>query len=387
MESEHTPHYMHNADPIPPAIRERIGASAQPQACKPVYLNSLNYFRGLAILFIIAGHCFQLAGWHVDAFYEKLIVNLIKGGTAFFVFISGYLFHHIFAPKFRYRTFMSKKIKFVLMPYVIVSALPLIYYVVVRQGGPHAELIYSGGGGLWAQYIQPILKYLWTGRLFDAYWYVPFVMVVFALSPLFLRYLKMARPARLLLMSAAMAVAMLIHRPVHNISVLQSVIYFVPVYLMGMNISLDKDRVLKYLTGKEWLIAFGMLALAAVQVAFYSNYTNLHKPALEWAGLDILLLQKMLGCLFFYVFFNRFEYRNWPRLKTLAAASFALYFLHPPVILLIKKTDVLDLPLLHQIPGIVAWGVWCVVVTALSFGIAAAIRKCFTKYSRQMIGW
>ncbi|MBZ0165907.1 MAG: acyltransferase [Candidatus Omnitrophica bacterium] len=378
---------------MPPLLHGRVNtetdaiAETAPLTSGPAYLNSLNYFRGLAILFIIAGHCFQLSGWHVDAFYEKMIVNLIKGGTAFFVFISGFLFHHIFAPHFRYRRFMKKKLSNVLQPYVVVSALPLMYYVLIRQGGPHADLIYSGGQGLWAQYLQPVLKYLWTGRLFDAYWYVPFIMVVFALSPVVLAYLRLPLRARLSLLGGTLVIALLIHRPLHNISVAQSVIYFLPVYLLGINISLDQSRVLKHLTGKEWLLALGMLGLAAFQVAYYANYTNLHKPAFEWAGLDILLIQKMLGCLFFFVMLNRFENRHWPWLKTLATSSFALYFLHPPVILLIKKSGVLDLPLLHQIPGIVAWGLWCGVVTAVSFGLALAIRKCFQKYSRRVIGW
>ncbi len=387
MESEKI-RLQHKVDPvIPVAVQQRIGEAVEPQARKPVYLNSLNYFRGLAILFIIAGHCFMLAGWHTDAFYEKVIVNLIKGGTAFFVFISGFLFHHIFAPRFRYAPFMKKKLGNVLLPYLTVSALPLVYYVVIRQGGPHAELIYPGGEGVWAQYVLPVWNYLWTGRLFDAYWYVPFIMVVFALSPLFLGYLKLGRGARLSVMGAAVLISMLIHRPVHNIALWQAVVYFVPVYLLGINISLDKTRVLKALTGKEWLIALMMLGLSMEQVALYPEFANLHKPPLAWGGLDILLLQKMLGCLFFYVLLSRFECRDWPWLKTLAAASFALYFLHPPVILVLKKLSVQEWPVINQMPGLIMWGFWSVTVALISFGLACVVRKGVPKFSRQVIGW
>lgn len=387
MESDPIIHKKDADNFIPPSIQERMGEAVRPQTRPTVYLNSLNYFRGLAILFIIAGHCFMLAGWHTDAFYEKVIVNLIKGGTAFFVFISGFLFHHIFAPRFRYVPFMKKKLGNVLMPYVTVSALPLIYYVLIRQGGPHADLIYPEGEGVWAQYVMPVWNYLWTGRLFDAYWYVPFIMAVFALSPLFLGYLKLGSRARVAVMAGCVLISMLIHRPVHNIVLWQSVVYFIPVYLLGINISMDKARVLKALTDKEWVLALMMLGLSVEQVALYPEYANLHKPPFQWAGLDILLIQKMLGCLFFYVLLSRFEYRNWPWLKTLAASSFALYFIHPPVILILKKLGVQHWPVINQMPGLIMWGFWCVVVTLVSFGLASAVRRAVPKFSRQVVGW
>lgn len=374
-------------DPVPPAVRERMGEAAGPQARKAVYLNSLNYFRGLAILFIVAGHTFALAGWHTDAAYEKVIVNLVKGGTAFFVFISGFLFHHIFSRKFHYRRFMQKKIGNVLSPYLVVCAPLVIYYVGIRQGGPHTDLIYPAGTGMITDYLRPAWNYLSTGRLFDAYWYIPFIMIMFALSPLFLKYVQLPRRARLAALGGALLIAMLIHRPVHNIAIWQAVVYYLPVYLMGMCVSLDRATVIKSLTGKEWVIALMMLALSVEQVMLYPEYANLHKPALAWAGLDINLVQKMLGCLFFYVVLNRFEYRNWPWLKTLAAASFALYFLHPVLILVIKKTGIAAWPILHKIPGIVSWGIWTAVIGAGAFLIATGIRRAFPRYSRHIIGW
>ena len=387
MESEHKNTQQSSLNPVPPAVQQRMDSVTGPQSRGPVYLNSLNYFRGLAILFIVAGHAFTLAGWHTDAAYEKVIVNLVKGGTAFFVFISGFLFHHIFSRNFNYRRFMSKKIGNVLMPYLVVCTPLVIYYVGIRQGGPHADLMYTAGTGVVADYLLPAWNYLSTGRLFDAYWYIPFIMIVFALSPLFLNYLTLPRRARLAALGGALLIAMLIHRPVHNIAIVQAVVYYLPVYLLGMCVSLDRAAVIKHLTGKEWVIALMMLALSLEQVMLYPEYANMHKPALVWAGLDINLVQKMLGCLFFYVFLNRFEYRNWPWLKTLAAASFAVYFLHPVLILAVKKSGLTDLPLFHQLPGIVMWGGWTVVIGAGAFLIAAAIRRTFPRRSRQLIGW
>ncbi len=53
-------------------------------------INYFDYFRGIAILLIVAGHC--LAPWYINTMPEMVIANLIKGGTALFVFISGFFF-------------------------------------------------------------------------------------------------------------------------------------------------------------------------------------------------------------------------------------------------------------------------------------------------------
>jgi peptidoglycan/LPS O-acetylase OafA/YrhL len=59
-----------------------------------MFLNSFNYFRAIAILLIVAGHSYEIAGINIYNlnFFEKLAVNLISGGTTLFVFISGFLF-------------------------------------------------------------------------------------------------------------------------------------------------------------------------------------------------------------------------------------------------------------------------------------------------------
>lgn len=355
-------------------------------ADKPEFLRSIAYFRGLAIVLIVAGHCFQLVAWQAASFPEKLLENLVKGGTALFVFISGFLFHHIFAPRFRYGRFMTKKLAVVLLPYLVLSIVPILYYVGVRQSGPFAELIYSGRDGVWGQYVQPALTYLWTGRHLQAYWYIPFIMVVFALSPVFLAYLRLSLVWRLLLMTAALAIAVLVHRPVKNVSVAQSVVYFLPVYLLGMNVSLSRRAILDWLASREWLLVLAIFGLAGAQVALYAKYSNLHKPALEWGGVDILLPQKMLACLFFYALLARFEDRRLPLLDTLAASSFAIFFLHPFILLGLRGHATADWPIIGSLPPVLGWAVWVVIVTAAAFGAATLIRWISGRYSRYLIG-
>jgi len=71
------------------------------------HLQSLVYFRGIAIVLIVAGHCYSISGWHIGTTGDRFLANLISGSTTLFVFISGFLFHHVFYPKFQYGKFME----------------------------------------------------------------------------------------------------------------------------------------------------------------------------------------------------------------------------------------------------------------------------------------
>ena len=69
-------------------------------------LNYINVFRGLAILLIVAGHTMQFGTkgtWINDTAFE-----ILTGGTALFIFISGFLFQHL-SDKFEYKIYLKKK--------------------------------------------------------------------------------------------------------------------------------------------------------------------------------------------------------------------------------------------------------------------------------------
>jgi len=71
-----------------------------------MHLRSFEYFRAVAIVLIVIGHTYDISGWQIDSFGDRVLANLISGGTSLFVFISGFLFHHVFYPKFVYRKLM-----------------------------------------------------------------------------------------------------------------------------------------------------------------------------------------------------------------------------------------------------------------------------------------
>lgn len=91
---------------------------------KTKILNYINVFRGLAILLIVAGHSMQFG--EVGSLTQKISVEVFAGGTALFIFISGFLFQHL-SGKYEFKNYMSKKWTNVILPFLY-TAIPGILF-------------------------------------------------------------------------------------------------------------------------------------------------------------------------------------------------------------------------------------------------------------------
>ena len=174
---------------------------------KKMYLD-IHYLRGLAILFIVWGHLrasLYLQGkvsfdetWVIFEHYRAIIVD---GGTPLFVFISGFLFSKIYVEKnINYFDFFIKKAKTVLLPFLLVTT-PFVLYSVSRQSnwGFSYESVYMKG-------------YAWL-----AYWYIPFVMVLFAASPFYSLFTKLQTKYQLVFFLVAAFISIGFGRYDHNV--------------------------------------------------------------------------------------------------------------------------------------------------------------------------
>jgi len=345
-----------------------------------MHLKSIEYFRAIAIVLIVAGHCYAISGWNIDTFAELVLANLISGGTSLFVFISGFLFHHVFYQKFNYRKFMIKKFRNVYLPYLFLSIFGIWHAIVIRI--PFPEFYFGPEETLYDQIIRPALLYLWTGGIF-AYWYIPFIMGIFLLSPLFINFIESSRRFRVCLICLTLAVSLFMHRPVNNFSILQSIVFFLPVYLIGIFCSLEKERIYARLSGRDWLLAVAVVLLAILQTVCYGSAGNLQKAPLAYNGIDIGLLQKLLLSVFFMVFLHRYEHFDSRILTKLASASFAIYFLHGWFIHAFSRVQnnysaLNGLQLLLPLTALVIYA---------SYLLARLIKSALPKHSRMLIGW
>lgn len=341
-----------------------------------MFLNSLNYFRAIAIIFIVFGHSFWLADFEFITVFSKTIINLTAGGTFFFVFISGFLFHHIFYKKFNSKKFFKSKFKYVVLPYLFMSVLPIANYI-IKNGYTLENSFY---------YLKPIGYCLVTGTHLLAYWYIPFIILVFALSFLYVRFIKLDIKYQLLIFCFLSVISVFLHRPPeHSIYLsLQSLIYFTPFYLFGIICSEKKEMLYSKLFGKEFVILSIGLLFAILQV-FIGVVGNYHKPPFEFASLDLMFVHKLIFSVFFMIFLHRFETVKSTFLDLVAKNSFGIFFIHGYYILiflLVKSRLNFSFPK----NSFLVYVLVAIVIFVLSLLTSMLIRKVIPKYSRSIIG-
>lgn len=344
---------------------------------------SFDYMRGVAILIIVAGHCYD--SWQIDSFGERVLADLISGGTSLFVFISGFFFHYIFYQRFNYVDFMKKKIQLVFMPYLFLSTLGLFALYQLKFPLPVQELLHLGPLTGFGDFLWAFELYILTGKTTIAYWYIPFIMIVFALSPLFIFYIRLDAKTRIQLFFTLLIVSLIIHRPMDNLSPMHSVLYFLPIYLLGIICSIHRIQIIEYIHNKTFALGLLTLFFALFQAGFYLDYGSMHKVSIfSYNGFDISLLQKVCLCLFLFSFLHRYEHQSLPRLKFLADSSFAIFFVHPWVIMFVDYSNVVSSV---GAAGFTAFVFKTTIVLALTLFAIVFGKQLLQRRSRLIIGW
>lgn len=350
-----------------------------------MYLNFLNYFRGFAIFLIVLGHSFYITNFFnlsapaENPFFRKLFFTMTTGGTSLFVFISGFLFHHIFYSRgFNFKKFMKNKFKNVFLPYLIIIT-PIIF---IRFPETLTENSIN-----FSDIIRLILMYL-SGALLDSTWYIPFAFVLFICSPIFIKYIELKK-YKVAIICFGLIISMLVHRPAHNltINVFQALLYFTPAYCLGIYSSQNKEKFLPYLKKYNWLLFLVWLGMGVFQVSI-NKFMNMHKPMLMFNGVDYMALQKLIVCLFFVGFFYKLQdlklnFIEKP-LAILADYSFPIFFVHNYFILISKYfLNKYEITLNCSYIGLILFTTF---ICILSIGFTKIIKLIFKKNSRMIIG-
>jgi fucose 4-O-acetylase-like acetyltransferase len=347
-------------------------------------LKSFDYFRGVAILLIVTGHCY--GPWKIDTFGEKFIANLITGGTALFVFISGFFFHYIYYPRFNYSKFILKKAKNVFLPYMIFTFLGLMYFDCYLNSMPLSESLLTNNLASLPSHIMAWTKYILTGAIITGYWYIPFIAIIFATSHVFVKQLTLPAYVQFLIFTILLYISTYIHRPINMLNPIHSALYFTPIYILGIMCSANKAYILKYLRGKSTILALLVILMSAIQALCYDVHGNFHKDnMLRYNGADIIIIQKIFICLFFLSVLTKLESVEIPFLRYLASTSFAIYFIHPWILYLLKYWSILDF--IGFLPEIIVFAVTVPMVIGISLFVAAIFKVIFQEKSRFLIGW
>ncbi|WP_200222276.1 acyltransferase family protein [Rubrivivax gelatinosus] len=299
---------MHAAMTLVPAVEPRV--RPRPAGDRIAYVHD---FRGLAVLFIVTTHTLSLFDWSANPELARVLKYLVANGTTFFLFISGFLFEYL---KGRYEVldYWDKKLRFVVLPYLIVSAPALVAFVFLaaRQGMP------AGFEGLsdW----QQMGYFLITGKHLAPFWFIPTIVSFYLVSPLILHATRDDR--------AFWALPLLFVLPAfvgRSDNPLLNVVHFLPVWALGMLMCRFRQTAEPLLKRHLWQLLALSVALGIAELAF-TRGTHTYLDYLQKTVLILFLVAALL----------RLGSRATPWLGWAGTLSFGIFFVHSYVITAFK---------------------------------------------------
>lgn len=343
------------------------------------FLHNVHLFRGVAILAVVATHVLFELSWQASSVTQfRVCVSLLQNGTVWFVFISGLLFRHL-AHRFDYSNYLVTKVKFVVLPYVVVSL-------------PYLVLQYVHDFGFFAAH-RPENRNAWaiassflTGeQMRIPLWFVPMICVHYLLAPVLLWLDK--RSWGYWLLPSLFILASFIHRPLHQTQLLRSVPYFLPVYVLGMWVGKNLALAMSWVARWRWW-GFGVVVVLTTYEVLTRErpgaIESLRAFSSERGVFDVNIYAKVILSLIVLEWLQRCPRTLVRPLSHLATSSFGVFFIHCYFVHWGKHwRDSTGTP----VPGSALTVVIAtLLVTAASVGGVAILRRALGKRSRYFIG-
>lgn len=349
------------------------------------HLAYLDLFRGISIVQVVlihAGNALLLRGLpHMqgDAPIVYGVLHIVAhDATIYFAVISGILYGHVFSRR-KHTRFLSRRLRNVGLPYLIVTvALTVMLWSVDRQR--------SAASLDTAVLVRRLVVNLATGATWNTLWYIPVILLLYAISPLLSAILhgRRWRWAWALVLLAPLVVS----RTGTDFT-LATVVYFAGSYTIGLTIGANLDARLRWLAARSawlWLLAGG--ATASLTFLFtsgldYWGFVSLRESAfyvqrLALAALLLLALRARRD-------------RLTPaarKVATFAAgASFGIFFVHGPLLRPIARYVGELVP--DEQPWwalVAAIGATFVAGLLLSAALVQVMRRLLGRRSRLVIG-
>lgn len=315
-----------------------IGATGAPvraaQAAtgpKPGYLEYLDGFRGLAILFVVMIHAnnamLQRGVERNEGAFSWIWTTfhiLSHNSTVYFALISGVLYAYHLRSR-PHGVFLRSRFEAVVVPYMLVSALLTLLFAgldAVRGGQP------PSAGAIVAQIAHNVL----TGEAWNHLWYIPVIAILYVVSPLLMRAIELPRVGRPLAVTLVL-LPLVFSRTGTEITI-SMLVYFAGVYTVGLLIGRDPEGVLARCSRR-----IGVIAMAALLSAGAVWYLDLHgldfvgPTSLRESAIYVLRISlAILGLVWLRANFASLRPRARRTLNLIAAYSFGIYFLHAPLL-------------------------------------------------------
>ena len=356
------------------AERRFCGPEKPPAPKRPDFDWGMHYMRGFAIVCIMLTHFFGRTG------SAKFAHAFLTSSTIFFLFISGYLCQYLaFRRPVKTGMYYRSKLKNVVSPYVVCSfaTMAAVWLLQAKRVGVVAPASIS------VRNIPNILLLGWAQR---QYWYIPFVVILFLVSPWLTRIGN--RTLLWLLVVSFFAAVCFPGRPLGNLTwnpvvSLYRYVYFTWAYLLGFAYARWKDRIDPHL-GAYAIPALLLGTLLGFRTMFpaglYSDF--ILSGSFAWSVQKLFFLVPVLWIA------NRVRSVRIPLFDWLATYSFTLFFLHHFFIqdyigLMARMSGTLGAGTLVQTAVHIALAV---VFVAQNLLLAVILKQVSGRWSRQFIG-
>lgn len=357
---------------------QETGLSAED---KPDYLQYIHNLRGLAILVIVGIHCRVSFPWGDHVLGNNVWVTLLDNGTVIFVFIAGFLFQHINHNRFNYPKYLLTKLKFVILPYVLVSIIPILDKLYIEEVN-----VWLPASLAEANNFLKVIYMLLTGKHFGPFWFIPMIGIFYLISPLLLlldkpRFYSYIFPILFL-------AGLFTFRFGYYSNTLDSFVHFFPVYLLGMAASRYKEFIIR---SPGWIIymmvaVYAVIALLEIQglvvlnkLVSFEEAALTHPTLLNYGKLKVSIL-----CLILVYSFHKIKMRKLIIFKVLGDYSFGIFFIHLYFIIAFQILGRAYFPgfTLNSFTFIM----YTLLISLLSVMVVMLAKKIFAKNSRYLIG-
>ncbi|MCB0494675.1 MAG: acyltransferase [Cyclobacteriaceae bacterium] len=300
---------------------------------KENYLTYVHHLRGLAILIIVAIHSRMALFGNSDIAINKGLVVFLDNGTIIFVFISGFLFHHVFIPRFDYKNYLIKKSKYVLLPYLLVSIPPILDKLYFDNNIPWLTTSLQAKGP-----VEFVAYMLLTGKHFGPFWFIPMITVFYIISPALIKL--NTRVFYVYFFPLIFILGLFTYQFGYYSTIINSFVFYLPIYLLGMIVSQYKEFLFR---NQVWFLTILTLIYALILVLELNgslvtprltdfNNSNLKYFVFDPAKLRFSLLAVLLTLVFHNIMNAKLRF-----LQLLGDYSFGIYFIHLFFIIIFQK--------------------------------------------------
>ena len=317
------------------------------------------------MLLIVAVHTIFLVADTAPGLFQVLSI-VLANSSILFIFISGYLFQYLIED-YTFGSYLSKKFKNVILPYLIMSV-PAIYILLTKPEWRSLSWMMTDSF-LEKPVLVKILSFYITGSHLPQFWFIPMITIFYLISPL-LRYID-RNPKLYYSIPVLIVISLVVDRPPLNDNTLQSFVYFLPVYLLGMHLSHYSKEYFSFLS-KYWI--YGLLIFALL-------------TGLTFINEKVTYLQKITVTFLFMFMFSKISSKRVDFVLGLVAKySFGIFFIHKytiTVVAFLYNKFSLAAVMNSGMAGLLAS---YLIIIVLSILLLMPVKFVFKKYSRLIIG-